>query len=158
MASPIIEPRPSIFVDIHTGALTPPAAKYMDLTLIPRIQSNSLIVASNALNLGASASIGTTVLVATTNAALYRISFYAQLVQAGSISSSLAASVISSYNSQTITQSLAAVTGNTLQTVLMGSILARCAAGGVISFTTTYADGGGGTPMKYDLYVEAEAL
>ena len=90
-------------------------------------------------------------------AGLYRVSYYARITQAASVSSSLTVTIAWTESAIALTLSGAAMTGNTTTTVQSGSAVIRIDAPGPVSYSTTYASAGG-TPMKYRLDVTLERV
>lgn len=108
---------------------------------------------------GQFASIAATPLLTAPSKGLYRVSFYARVTQAGSVSSGLIVTVSWTDNGLHPTAASANATGNTTTTVLTGpSVTLRADQGTAINYATTYADGGGAQHMVYDLLVTIEAL
>jgi len=104
-----------------------------------------------------SASIGATDLAGgAINAGLYRITYYARITQAATVSSSLTVTFDWPDGGVVPTFSGAAITGNTTTTYQTGTLMVR-ASGAPIRYATTYASVGG-TPMKYRLDVVLEAV
>ena len=89
---------------------------------------------------------------------LYRVTTYARITRAGSVSSSLTVSIRHVDGAVTITQAGAAITGNTTATVQSNTYLVRVDSESAISYLTAYTDGGGATSMQYALDVVIEAL
>ena len=105
------------------------------------------------------ASIGTTSIPSASLASgLYRVSYAARVTVAGSVSSSL--TVIISWTAGAVTQSIsgAAMTGNTTATFQTATYLINIDTATPVSYATTYADGGGGTAMKYELGIVLEVM
>lgn len=90
-------------------------------------------------------------------AGLFRITYYAAIVQAASTSSSL--TVTFSWTDRSVAKALAgsAITGNTTATVQTGSLMVRIDSNTPIRYATTYASVGG-TPMNYDLRITLEQM
>jgi hypothetical protein len=81
---------------------------------------------------------------------LYRVDWYARITTAATTNSSLTVTVLSTESGVSLTQSGAAMTGNTTTTVQSGSALLLIDAGTPISYSTTYASTGA-TSMAYRL-------
>lgn len=90
-------------------------------------------------------------------AGLYRISVYARVTQAATVSSSLDATIGWTDGTVSCTHTLAAVTGNTTATVLLGSVVVRSDQATALTYATTYASVGA-TPMQYRIDVMVEGL
>lgn len=107
---------------------------------------------------GQGASIGTTSIPAGSLAAgLYRVSWRARITQAATVSSSLTVTVGHTESSLSLTQSGAAMTGNTTTTVQSGDVLVRIDGASPVTYSTTYASAGA-TAMQYRLDVVLESV
>ena len=91
-------------------------------------------------------------------AGLYRVSYAARISRAGSVSSSLTVTLGWTRSSVNLSQSGAAMTGNTTATQQNGTLFIRSDANAAINYSTTYADGGGATSMQYELDVVVEQM
>ena len=91
-------------------------------------------------------------------ASLYRVSYIARISRAGSVSSSLTVTFGWTRSSVSISQAGAAITGNTTATQQNGTLTIRVDANSPLTYSTTYADGGGATSMQYELDVRVEKL
>ncbi len=91
------------------------------------------------------------------NDGLYRISWYLQITQAATTSSSVTITV--GWTARGVAQSFtaAAVTGNTLTTYQPGDLFVRVDEGTAITYSTAYASVGA-TPMQYSLDVAVEQV
>ena len=89
---------------------------------------------------------------------LYRVTTYARITRAGSVSSSLTVSIRHVDGAVTITQAGTAITGNTTATVQSNTYLVRADSQSAISYITAYTDGGGATSMQYALNIRVEAI
>lgn len=90
-------------------------------------------------------------------AGLYRVSVYGKVTQAATVSSSLAATIGWTDGGNSCTAPIAAVTGNSLTTVLLGSAYVRSDRATALTYATGYASVGA-TPMQYSLDVQVEGL
>lgn len=90
-------------------------------------------------------------------ASLYRVSWYARITQAATVSSSL--QVVIGFTDAAFACEFqgTAATGNTLATVNTGTVVLRSDAGAPVNYSTIYASTGA-TPMRYDLVVTCEAI
>lgn len=88
----------------------------------------------------------------------YRISYAARISRAGSVSSSLTVTIGWTRAGLSLSQSGAAMTGNTTTTQQNGTLFVRADANAAITYATTYADGGGATSMQYELDVIVEKV
>lgn len=93
----------------------------------------------------------------TWGAGLYRLTYYARITRAGTISSSLTVTFGWTDATQAVTASGAAITGNTVTTIQTGTILIYSDAASPITYATTYATAGA-TTMQYRLSVVAERV
>ena len=91
------------------------------------------------------------------DAGLYRISYYARITQAATVSSSLIIGF--DWTDGGVSQSFtgAAITGNTTATSQSGSVLIHVDALSPVRYSTTYASVGA-TSMQYDLYITLEEV
>ena len=91
------------------------------------------------------------------SAGLYRLTFYAHIVQAASTSSSLTVTFDWTYRGFAASAAAAAITGNTTGTTGSGSVLVSIGAATPVRYATTYVSVGG-TAMAYDLWVVLEGM
>jgi hypothetical protein len=104
------------------------------------------------------ASIGATPAYVAETTGVYRVSVYARIVRAGTISSSLSVTIGATDKTIAIAELVkAAVTGNTTATVYQGAVIVRCDQSQAITYATTYATAGA-TTMAYDLVIVVELL
>lgn len=89
---------------------------------------------------------------------LYRVSVYARITRAGSVSSSLIVTIGHTDGAIACTQVTTALTTNTTASTRVAEYVVRSDASVAISYATTYADGGGATSMQYSLYIVVEAM
>lgn len=126
------------------------------LSLTTLIQSSARVLATIRLTLQ-SASIGSTVITLPTLAAgTYRLTYYARITTAASVSSSL--TVGFGWTESTAAQAVTAtpITGNTVTTVDSGSFTMDVDQATSLTYSTTWAPVG--TPGAYRLTVIAEQL
>jgi hypothetical protein len=117
---------------------------------VPRIDKSPSRLITVTLT-GQSASLAITPFTSGTLAeGRYRVDWYARITTAATTNSSLTVNVRSTESGLSLTQSGAAMTGNTTTTVQSGSALVLIDAGTPISYSTTYASTGA-TPMAYRL-------
>ena len=90
------------------------------------------------------------------SAGLYRMTYFAQITQAATSSSSLEVTFDFTSFGQSLTKTFAAVTGNTVADWDSGSVLMNV-DGAPIRYSTTYASSGA-TVMQYYLYVLLEQI
>ncbi len=88
---------------------------------------------------------------------LYQVTYALWLTQAATVSSSLTFTVTWTNNSQTLSQSGAALTSNTLTSQQNGVITFHIDPSTMVSYTLTYASNGG-TPMHYSYDVRLSAV
>lgn len=88
---------------------------------------------------------------------LYRVSWFLRIVQAATVSSSVAVTFGGTDAAVAYPQSGPAETGNTVSTVQSGEKLMRCDQATALTYATAYATVGA-TPMKYDLEIVVEKL
>lgn len=104
------------------------------------------------------ASIGATSFpTGTLSAGLYRINYYAAIVQAATTSSSLTVTI--GFTDQGISKSYsgAAITGNTVSTFQSGTVMLSSDGAAPITYSTTYASVGA-QAMEYNLSFVVEAM
>lgn len=87
----------------------------------------------------------------------YRVSYYARITRAASVSSSLTPQIAWTDGGVACSYTGAAMTGNTTSTTQSGVIALVADANTTINYLTTYASAGG-TSMQYSLVVRAEEL
>lgn len=92
-----------------------------------------------------------------TSNGLYRVSYYARVTQAATVSSSLTVNIGWTDHGQAISQAGAAMTGNTPLTIQSLSTFLYADGKAPITYSTTYASSGA-TPMQYELFVVLEAV
>lgn len=93
----------------------------------------------------------------TLEAGLYRISYYATISQAATVSSSLTVALDWADRTETKTLTGVAVTANSLGTAQLGGGLIRVDRASPVRYTVTYASVGA-TAMKYDLALTLERM
>lgn len=91
------------------------------------------------------------------SAGQYRVNYYAQIVQAASVSSSLTPSFSTVYNGVAQTFPQSAITGNTTTTHQQLSFPVQVDASSDIAYSFSYASSGA-TPMKFSATVILEQL
>ena len=163
MAGPNIEPFPGL-LDAKLKAQFPTFNSrlksfqdWLTLQFVPRAQQAPPVIVHPVGLADQSASIGTTALIGAASAGLYRVTCWVHIVQAATVSSSLTPTVSTVDRGFSVSQSGAAVTGNTTGTGAGFTFDVRCDAGAILSYTTTYVSVGG-TVMKYDVEWAVEAL
>lgn len=129
------------------------------LEVTTRINNSPEAVPGGSVSLAdQNASIASTPAYVTQASGMFRANVYARVVTAGSVSSSLAVDIEWTDDSVNCSDAFAAVTGNTTDTVLQGTVILRSDQAAAINYVVTYADGGGATAMAYDLEIVVEAL
>lgn len=93
----------------------------------------------------------------TLSSGLYRITYYAEITQAATTSSSLTVTFDWLSNTGLKSDTFAAITGNTTDTHQPESILIRIDANSPVRYTLTYASVGA-TPMLYSFYAVIEEV
>ena len=89
----------------------------------------------------------------------YVVHVYARITRAGSVSSSLTVTIGWTDGGVNCTRASAALTTNTTaSTVVMPPLPLRSDANAPLTYSTTYADGGGAQSMQYSLDVWVEAV
>lgn len=91
------------------------------------------------------------------SAGLYRLSYYTQLVQAGSVSSELTIALDWRFGGQTLTFTGTLLNANTLTTYQNGTQFIRIDSLSPVRYAVTRASVGG-TPMLYDLFLTLEEI
>jgi hypothetical protein len=127
------------------------------LSVTTRVQTSPTLLASTAVT-GQTASIGTTALsLGSLAAGYYRVSWFARVTTAATVSSSLIVTISGTDAGVAYPQSGAAMTGNTTSTALSGVVIVKADQATAISYATTYASVGG-TAMIYKLSVLVELI
>jgi hypothetical protein len=168
MSSPSTSPIPSdapftgtIVVDKQTGTAKTVymSEDFANWLLEQQTRWNqSPVSVGDSINVsGSSASIATTPAFTTLDAGMYRVTFYARVVTAGTISSSLTVTIGWTDEAVSCTKASAAATGNTTGTTVIGELLIRSDQAQAITYSTTYASAGA-TAMQYDLVVVVEQV
>lgn len=103
------------------------------------------------------ASLAATTLVPVPATGLYRVSTYARITRAATVSSSLTVTVRWTDGGVALSQAGAAITGNTTATFQTASALVQADQGTLITIETTYASSGA-TTMQFALSARTEAL
>lgn len=104
------------------------------------------------------ASIGTTPIpLPSLPTGTYRLTYYARITTAGTVSSSLTVNFFWTESGQAMSAAGAAITGNTVTTFGSQSIMILSDAASALSYSTTYASNAAGE-MKYRLTIKVEAL
>lgn len=146
----------------HTQVLTPRGyfsaawSNWILLELLQRVQSNSPINTSISLS-EQNAAIATSSLIPSASQGVYRISWFLRITTAATTSSSVTFSVQSTDGGVAISQSGAAVTGNTTSTIQSGSFLMRADAGTAITYDVAYASNAA-NEAEYEIDIRIEAL
>jgi hypothetical protein len=105
-----------------------------------------------------SASIGTTALtLPALSGGVYRVSWYARITTAATVSSSLTVTIGFTETAITLSTSGSAITGNTTTTTQSGSVLLQIDAASSLTYSTTYASVGA-TSMVYRLSLTCEQV
>jgi hypothetical protein len=92
------------------------------------------------------------------SAGLYRVSVYARITRAGSVSSSLIVTIGHTDGAVSCTQSTPALITNTTASFVGATFVVRSDASVALTYATTYADGGGALSMQYALSIVVEAM
>jgi len=139
------------------GSLTKVWAEY--LAELARGDAQSVKAVSGAVNLTAQAAAvsSTAIPIQTVYTALYRVSYYARITQAATTNSSLTVTVGWTESSVALSDSGAAITGNTTTTVQSGSFLLLTDGGSDITYSTAYSSTGA-TAMQYRLRLVVELV
>ena len=155
LENPIVEDGNSIAGRPVKGLMTRAFNNWL-LSLTTRLEQAAYGILPTVTLAAQNASIGTTPLIASAAAGLYRVSWFFRITTAASVSSSLQVTFSGTDGGISYTQSGAAVTGNTTATVQSGTVLVRADQSSPISYSTTYASVG--TPMAYGISFAVEAL
>lgn len=108
---------------------------------------------------GAHASIGTTPLeIPEVTQGIWRISVTVRVTTPGTVSSAIQVSILWTERGVVQIESTANLINNLTTTREGKTFIVRSDGANPISFAATYADGGGGTPMRYSLDIVAEEL
>lgn len=149
-----LAPPPAFLVEreITSGKVTDKITKTFSqwlLSLTNWIQACARVLKVVTLT-GQTASIGSTTFeIGTAASGIYRLTYYARITTAASVSSSLTVSFGWTESTVTLAGSGSAITGNTVTTIASGSILVRVDASSTPTYSTTWASVG--TPGAYRL-------
>jgi len=91
-------------------------------------------------------------------ARIYHVTVFARITRAGSVSSSLTVTIHGVDGGVAYTKVIGPVATNTTASILSDVVAIKTDQDGPISYSTTYADGGGATSMQYATDILAEAL
>ena len=138
-----------------------PSKTFLDwvtATLLQPLQTSSQRVTTPVSLTTQAASISTTPIPSQTLAAgIYRVSVFAAITQAATVSSSLTVTITFTHNGLSKSLSGVALTGNTTTTVQSNTFLIHIDGSSPVSYATTYASAGA-TPMQYALDVILERV
>jgi hypothetical protein len=118
----------------------------------PAVQSNPVSVSTQAASIAA-----TPIPSGTLRAGNYRVSYYARVTRAATVSSTLTVTISWTDGGASCSFSGAAMTGNTTTTVQSGSVFLASDASAPILYSTVYGSVGG-TTMQYKLIVALELI
>jgi hypothetical protein len=158
-ATPFIAPVPA-----KPGEPVKPASGFVDLPWIlwfqewqSRLLASPERLASMTLT-GQAASIASSpISTGILAAGLYRLSYYARVTQAATVSSSLTVTFGWTDGGVTCTASGAAMVGNTTATAQSGAFVVHADQAAALTYSTTYASVGG-VSMEYQLTVLVEGI
>ena len=122
------------------------------------LNASAQAVATVSTSTTQNAAIGTTALLTTTAAGLYRVTWYLRITQAAGVSSSVTVTIAWTESAVALAYSGTAVTGNTTTTTQSDTKLVRADGATPITYSTAYASNPVGV-MNYrlDLVVERVA-
>jgi hypothetical protein len=152
-----LEPVPHEAPMVDAPALTISSVwyRYFSTVIVGRLQTSAFVSKGFTLA-NQSAAIGATAL--TTGAGgVYRISWMIRITQAASGSSAATVTIAYTDGGVNLTQSGAAVTGNTPTTVQSDMLLVRADAGTAVTYAVAYSSSGA-TPMQYTLSLAVEQV
>lgn len=157
IADPIARPAdPNKRKDPAAGIITDAWVKYFT-SLGQTVSQSSVRIQALSLT-GQSASIGATDLSGgALSDGLYRVTYYARITRAGTVSSSLTVTIGYTDGGAAPSFSGAAMTGNTTTTVQSGTVLIHSDSASPITYATTYATAGA-TSMLYRLDLLLEQI
>jgi hypothetical protein len=148
----------------HRSPLTFPRALSIAKEWVDWLQSVKDAIDASAQRRGGvslstqGAAIGTTAIpTPVLTAGLYRVSTYARITRAATVSSSLTVTVSWVDGGIACSQAFAAITGNTTGTVQAQAVMIRADQGTTVSYATAYASSGA-TSMQYALDVRLESM
>lgn len=154
-----LEPAPTetrLLDSPKTGLMSATWINWLTLRLVSAVSSAAGMLFSTQY-LNQNAAIGTTALLAAANAGVYRVSWRMRVVTPDGVASSATISVISTEGAIVITQTGAAMNGNTTGTSQSGEFLVTADGASPISFSVAYASTTPGQ-MVYNLQLRVEAL
>lgn len=126
--------------------------------LASRLNASSPVIGTPTSLTTQGASIGTTSLtLPALSAGVYRVSWYARITQAATVSSSLTVTLGWTETTITLTTSGSAITGNTTTTVQSDARIVVTDASAPITYSTAWVSVGA-TPMIYRLSILCEQL
>lgn len=132
---------------------------WVDWTTALQIRIDNNATALNTVELSAqAASIGTTSIpLDILSEGLYRVTYYARITTAGTVSSSLTVTLGWTDHSVSCSFSGAAMVANTISTIQSNTVMVRNDAASPLTYATTYATAGA-TAMQYSLDILVEQI
>ena len=125
--------------------------------LVQKVDLDPMVVSSVSLTAQSASIAATTFTRDTSPAGLYRVSYFTRITRAATTSSSLTVAIGGVNGGVTVSQSGAALTGNTTTTVQSGSFMFQSDGNTALTYTVTYASSGG-TTMQYGLWMSVERV
>jgi hypothetical protein len=125
--------------------------------LVQKVDLDPMVVSSVSLTAQSASIAATTFARDTSPAGLYRVSYFTRITRAATTSSSLTVAIGAVNGGVTVSQSGAALTGNTTTTVQSGSFMFQSDGNTALTYTVTYASSGG-TTMQYGLWISVERV
>lgn len=125
--------------------------------LVQKVDRDPTVVSSVSLTAQSASIAATTFVRQTSPAGLYRVSYFTRITRAATTSSSLTVATGAVNGGVTVSQSGAALTGNTTTTVQSGSFAFQSDGNTALTYTVTYASSGG-TTMQYGLWMSVERV
>lgn len=145
-----------VITNAVTDSITDTVRQWL-LSVTGRVQQSPQVLKTVALT-GQGAAIGATVIpLGALAPGTYRITYYARITQAATVSSSLTVTLQWTDGGVGQTATFAAITGNTTATSQTGSIVVDIDQSTNLTYSTAYASVGG-TSMQYKLTILPELL
>lgn len=139
-----------------TGVISPEWDDWF-VEVASRINNSPVAGGSKSLTTQEAAIVATPIPMASLPAGLYRVSYYARITRAATVSSSLTVTIGFTDGGANPSFSGTAMTGNTTATAQSNVWLIRSDNAGPITYATAYVSNGA-TAMQYALYLKVEAL
>lgn len=143
--------------DPQEGQISDPWANWMSQFVAQTTQAPSRVASVSLIDQSASI-VASDIIPGNVQGGLYRLSYFAHITQAASVSSSLTVNLSFTSNGNALTFAGSAITGNTTGSYQSSGVgLFNSDDLAPIQYSTTYASVGG-TPMTYSFYLALEQV